>query len=178
MTDMERNENLESPEEQNSDRNNQSGPDKPTIPSALANRGKGPRTPTGKSISKKNSSKHAIFSEVVAADEESPEKIKHLVRELRKYFKPVGPFEDYLVDKLVTLFWRLRRALLAEAAAGGLTWDLLNFDQRISEIDLLIRYGTAIDRAIDRTLAQLERAQRIRLGQQVFPQIDVNVSSS
>jgi hypothetical protein len=42
----------------------------------------------------------------------------------------------------------------------------------------LIRYSTNIERTFDRTLTQLERAQRMRRGQPVAPQLDVKISSS
>ena len=42
----------------------------------------------------------------------------------------------------------------------------------------LLDYEASLERAFDRTLSQLERLQRMRLGQAVPPQIDVNVSSS
>jgi hypothetical protein len=43
--------------------------------------------------------------------------------------------------------------------------------------DRLLRYETGLERAIDRVLNQLERCQRMRLGQPVPPQINVSVSS-
>jgi hypothetical protein len=46
------------------------------------------------------------------------------------------------------------------------------------QLDRLLRYETTLERAIDRTLNQLERYQRIRLGQPVLPPINLNVSSS
>jgi hypothetical protein len=45
-------------------------------------------------------------------------------------------------------------------------------------LDRLLRYETSIDRAFDRTLAQLERIQRLRLGQPLPPAIKVDVSGS
>jgi len=45
-------------------------------------------------------------------------------------------------------------------------------------LDQLIKYLTTLERTFDRTLSQLERAQRMRLGQPVTPRIDVNFSSS
>jgi hypothetical protein len=44
------------------------------------------------------------------------------------------------------------------------------------QMDRLLRYGTSLDREMDRTLKQLERLQRMRLGQPLPPPIDVNVS--
>jgi hypothetical protein len=46
------------------------------------------------------------------------------------------------------------------------------------QLDRLLRYETTLDRAIDRTLNQLERYQRMRLGQPVPPPINLNVSTS
>jgi hypothetical protein len=44
-------------------------------------------------------------------------------------------------------------------------------------LDQLIRYAASLERTFDRTLSQLERAQRMRLGQPVPPPINLNVSS-
>lgn len=44
-------------------------------------------------------------------------------------------------------------------------------------LERLLRYEVSLDRSFDRTLSQLERLQRLRLGQPVPPQIDVNISS-
>lgn len=46
------------------------------------------------------------------------------------------------------------------------------------QLDRLLRYEAAIVRDIDRTLNQLERLQRMRLGQLVPPPINLNMSSS
>ena len=48
----------------------------------------------------------------------------------------------------------------------------------VSQLDRLLRYETSLERSIDRTLNQLERAQRMRLGQPAPPRIDVNISPS
>ncbi len=47
-----------------------------------------------------------------------------------------------------------------------------------SDSDRLLRYEANISRELDRTLNQLERAQRMRLGQPVFPAIKVDLSST
>jgi hypothetical protein len=44
-------------------------------------------------------------------------------------------------------------------------------------LDHLLRYAATLERTFDRTLNQLERAKRMRLGQPVLPPINVNVSS-
>jgi hypothetical protein len=47
-----------------------------------------------------------------------------------------------------------------------------------TSLDRLLRYETTLERALDRTLNQLERLQRIRLGQTVLPAIKLDISSS
>ena len=43
-------------------------------------------------------------------------------------------------------------------------------------LDRLLRYEASLDRAFDRTLIQLERLQRMRLGQSVLPPIKVDIN--
>jgi hypothetical protein len=43
-------------------------------------------------------------------------------------------------------------------------------------LDRLLRYESSLERAYDRTLTQLERAQRMRKGQPLPPQLDVKIS--
>jgi hypothetical protein len=45
------------------------------------------------------------------------------------------------------------------------------------QLDRLLRYGASLGREIERILKQLERLQRMRLGQPLPPSIDVNVRS-
>jgi hypothetical protein len=180
MTNDEENKHLESSQAQDSfSCSGNSCLDRTTTPSSVpANRSAGPRSQRGKNASKRNALKHAIFCKVVALQGESQAEVNYWVIELRKYFKPEGALEDILVDKIAALFWRQRRVVVAEVAAGGFNTNPFNINESLSQMDVLMRYETMFGRAIDRALAQLERAQRIRLGQQVSPRIDLNVSSS
>jgi hypothetical protein len=45
-------------------------------------------------------------------------------------------------------------------------------------LDRLLRYEASLDRSFDRTLGQLERLQRMRLGQPVLPKLEVRHSLS
>jgi len=47
-----------------------------------------------------------------------------------------------------------------------------------SGLDRLLRYEASLDRSFDRTLSQLERLQRMRLGQPVLPKLEVQHSLS
>lgn len=43
-------------------------------------------------------------------------------------------------------------------------------------LDRVLRYEASLERAFDRTLGQLERIRRLRLGQPVAPRLDVTIS--
>ncbi len=45
-------------------------------------------------------------------------------------------------------------------------------------LDRLLRYEASLERSFDRTLSQLERLQRMRLGQPVLPKLEVRHSVS
>jgi len=74
---------------------------------------------------------------------------------------------------------RLLRVKKDRAAKESARLKLVSLSRNIpapAEMDRLLRYGTSIDREIDRLLKQLERLQRMRLGQPLPPPIDLNVS--
>jgi hypothetical protein len=139
----------------------------------------GPRTRQGKEKSKRNALKDGIFSTVAVIEGESRADFENLLDGLREYFLPVGALEEILVEKLAVLFWRERRLLIADGKADirNNQMDSLGLEEP-ARWDLLLRYDATLDRAIDRTLNQLERFQRMRLGHPVPPPINVNVSSA
>jgi hypothetical protein len=86
--------------------------------------------------------------------------------------------EVVLVDKLAAVLWRQRRFFMAEGQQVELAKNIMNLiAPDMMPMDLLLRYGASIDRELDRTLKQLERCQRMRLGQPVPPSIDVNIAT-
>jgi hypothetical protein len=92
-----------------------------------AQKSTGPKTPNGQAISKANALKHGILSqEVVVQGRCIKEKFGEFT-DLRQRFledlKPVGPLEEMMVDKIVTTYWRLRRALKAESGEIALSVD-------------------------------------------------------
>lgn len=130
--------------------------------------------------SKNNALKHGIFAKTVVLKTESRADFDNLLNRFQEYFDPVGAVEATLVEKLALLFWRHRRVMAAEVTAieertaGGAMgyWRLSP-----EATDSVLRYEASIERAIERTLSQLERLQRTRKGQAVLPAIKVDVSS-
>jgi len=138
----------------------------------------GPRTPKGKQISSQNSLKHGVFSQVALLKGESRTKFDSLLSGLRNDYKPEGTREELFVDILAVLFWRLRRLIIAERdQPRSILQSALTDDLGPPPLDLLLRYQSYLDRAIERTLSQLERLQRIRKGQPVPPTFNVNLST-
>ena len=77
----------------------------------------GVKTPQGKTVSSKNAMKYGIFSKVVVLEEIEDEQ---LYEDMRSQFfgelQPVGIVETTLVDRLISLQWRLARITKAETA--------------------------------------------------------------
>ena len=162
----------------------------------LARRATGPRTQSGKRKSRSNAVKHGIFAVGVLRGRESRAEYNALVDDLVESLQPVGKLEEILVEKLAITLWRYRRLLQAEAAeiAVGhpgdplgelpvppaerrgfmMTASLAHWEK---VADRLLRYEGSLERAFDRTLVQLERLQRLRLGQPVPPPIKVSLSA-
>ncbi len=77
----------------------------------------GVKTPAGKVISSKNSLKFGIFSKVAVLEEiEDEEEYKQFRTQFFEELQPVGIVEVTLVDRMVTLQWRLARIPRAERA--------------------------------------------------------------
>jgi hypothetical protein len=145
-----------------------------TLP--LANVSNGPRTGSGKAIASRNAIRHGIFSNAALLKSESRSEYESLLEGLREYFKPVGMFEEILVEKLAILIWRYRRLIITEKTEIE-SGSPLQFDSQDSSIlDRFPRYEASIDRAFDRTLTQLERCQRMRLGEPVAAPIKLQIS--
>jgi hypothetical protein len=144
-------------------------PDEGTKSRAVVRRGTGPRTKLGKAKSRSNATKHGIFSNIVTVGSESPAQVRALLRGLRDHFQPQGALEELLVDKLTALMWRHRRLMIAAVSVEADSF------YRGPRPDLLLAYELMMDRAIDRILDQLERAQRTRRAQD-SPPIDLSAS--
>jgi hypothetical protein len=155
--------------------------DSETTAPAPAIKSTGPRTEGGKATASKNALKHGICStHILVSPGESRTEYDTLLSGLCEHFKPIGTLEEILVEKLAVLIWRYRRLIYTEAAeirAGAIQWKFdLNSNPNV--LDRLPRYEASIERSFDRTLTQLERIQRMRLGQPVAPPIKVDISSS
>ena len=93
----------------------------------MASGATGPLSVAGKAASRMNAVRHGILSaEVVVRGlriQERPDEFKALQARFWESLAPVGPVEEMLVDRIVTMQWRLRRVLLAETGEIALSVD-------------------------------------------------------
>jgi hypothetical protein len=103
----------------------------------------GPKTGDGKAVSKMNAVKHGILSEEVVVRgmriHESAHQFKALREQYWKHLAPVGPVEEMLVERIVTTYWRLRRALTAETGEIALSVDIGHWSRTRKETGFMLR---------------------------------------
>ncbi len=75
----------------------------------------GPRTEHGKRRSRRNAIRHGLTAETVIDVLEDPAAYKSLQRAIHADYRPRTNFELELVARLVSLLWRLRRAVAIES---------------------------------------------------------------
>jgi len=152
-----------------------------------ARRSTGPSS-MGKARSSRNALKHGLTAtRVLAVGREEQLQVSEFIDAMREALAPVGAIEELLVDKLINVAWRLRRAsamerqLILVEGAGASVPALrsgIAFVRAAGGTDSfakLSRYETALDRQFHRTLSELERVQRARAGEQVPPPLKVQV---
>ncbi len=100
-------------------------------------------------------------------------------REQKGYASPEKCKESFL-EEVNEEIQRLERYRKEHATISARKLELESLRRNIPEgpqLDRLLRYETTISREIERTLNQLERLQRTRLGQPLQPSVNVNVSA-
>jgi hypothetical protein len=85
----------------------------------------GPRTPEGKAAVRNNALRHGLLASDVVLPDEDFDVFEDLRNRLRADLSPVGPIEELLADRVVSIMWRLGRSERAETAL---------FDWRVREL--------------------------------------------
>ena len=75
----------------------------------------GPKTSAGKAISRFNALKHGLLSKEVLLPGEDEDLLEELCKRIFDDLQPHGQTEHLLVDRVVSLAWRLRRVHRIEA---------------------------------------------------------------
>ena len=124
---------------------------------ANARRSTGPNTNDGKSRSRMNAWKHGLRAEKVVIAGEDAEDLQAIQRALWEEHQPEPGMESLLVERLAHYAWRMRRAVVFEAAllGEGPTQPLKLGYAHGNALSILLRYEMALANASYRTLQQL-----------------------
>ena len=82
-----------------------------------AQKSTGPRTPEGKRAVSQNALKHGLFADQAVSRGESHAEYESLRQAMLAEWRPLGPTESMLAERIVSLSWRLRRAEIMQNQA-------------------------------------------------------------
>jgi hypothetical protein len=95
----------------------------------------GPKTLEGKGAVRFNAFRHGLLAQDVVLPGENADAFEDLWNQVRADLSPVGPIEEFLVDRVINAMWRLQRLGRAETAlfhsrVQGLKADRLAIEVR------------------------------------------------
>ena len=80
-----------------------------------ARRSTGPTTRQGKATAAQNARRHGLLAQVVTLPDEDPARFTTFHERMTTELAPVGPLEEFLVERIVAAAWRLGRVVRLEA---------------------------------------------------------------
>jgi len=145
----------------------------------------GVKTPKGKAIVKYNALKHGLLAKetviTVGEGAENPEEFSALLYALQTQLVPAGTLGQTLIeicDERIVHHKEQIVSLEKQKVKNKLKLQVIkklgNIPSR-DELDRLLRYEGAIERQLYKALNQLERIQRLRLGDNVPAPVEVDV---
>lgn len=151
-----------------------------------------PKTAEGKAAASQNALRHGLTAGKILCDGEHRADFASFIAALRAALAPADEVEEQLAERIILTAWRLRRAARAETGLiwgwganthphylyGGETPTARLFSARPDNMTALSRYEAALDRALGRAYAMLERRQAARRGEHVPPPLTVLVEGA
>lgn len=136
-------------------------------------KGKGPVTPGGKARSAMNAVKSGLFAKHLLLPDDDAKEFGRLRAAVHDEWRPLGPSENSLVERLVALLWRQRRVYRAESGLytmyrqcpdglGGVATALAKDGQETEAFTRILRMDGAIERSIHLTIRSLQKLQAER----------------
>ena len=140
----------------------------------------GPKTEAGKEASSRNATTHGLTSKRVVLPHESQEEFDAQRAALHDQHKPVGDVEKELVDQIAQTWWRLQRAYRVEASFLEQSVNCIENEYaarhegdaalaqmflrpiETKQMQLMMRYVAAAERAWNKALSELRRLQTER----------------
>lgn len=154
-----------------------------------AKKSTGPTSAEGKAVASRNALRHGLTARKLLCDGEHTADFAGFAASLRDAFAPADEVEEQLVERIVLMSWRLRRAACAESGLvwtwaattypdhlhGGETGVARLFRTQPENMLALSRYEASLDRALGRAYTLLERRQARRRGEPVAAPVTVLV---
>ena len=115
-------------------------------------------------------SEYSVWSDTAQAPEEE---------RLREGYATPEDCKSNVLDEIDAEIRRLKTSHKRRKGAESERADIDLLRRNVPDslwLDRVTRYEASLERAFDRTLSQLERLQRLRLGQPVAPRIDLNIA--
>jgi hypothetical protein len=135
-----------------------------------AQRSPGPRTKRGKAISSMNALKTGAFAKHLLLPDDDPKEFGRLRAALYEEWRPAGPTQTRLVERLTALFWKQRRFYRAESGLytmfrqcpeglGGVATALAKDGVETEAFTRVLRMDAAVERSIVLTIRVLQKLQ-------------------
>jgi hypothetical protein len=157
-----------------------------------AQKSTGPRTPEGKAKSRRNALQHGLTAKTCMLADEDPDDLLDLTEEIREKFNPQDTDEDFLIERMAKARIRYNRIMPIEASIFNLrlvvdkappplmeaqgetcqrAWAYMRDANGGNALSKLSRYETTLLREYDRSRAELEKMQKIRVARPTPPPI-------
>jgi hypothetical protein len=123
----------------------------------------GPRTEAGKAASSLNASRHGLLARELLVKGESKANFTAFAEGVRERLAPDGELENFVVNRVISAAWRLRRAVAVEAAL--FTTDNGHIGAvpgGVGKMQLLSRYEVTLERSLYKALEGLDHLRRVR----------------
>ncbi len=130
----------------------------------------GPKTKPGKSRSRYNAKKHGLLTKTLEAVEvafEWKKDLEKLTDELYDEYRPQSPLEKIMVERLISVTWRIRRIQLIDANEFETQFESHEQATMIDpeNLNLICRYETMLNRQFYQLIDRLEKLQNNRKAQ-------------
>jgi hypothetical protein len=118
----------------------------------------GPKTAAGKAAVRLNAVSHGLFAQDLILPGEDRRQLTDLRERFLAEIQPQGEMENWLVERIVSCAWRLKRALRYEN-----NQHKRDTNYRFGHWDTFLRYETTLERQIYKALHELIALQKTRL---------------
>jgi hypothetical protein len=127
----------------------------------------GPRTQNGKGLVRFNAFRHGLLAQDVVLPGEDGDAFEDLLNQVRANLSPVGPIEEFLVNRVVNAMWRL------QARDEVLLGCAIDADAKEGDaFAKLARYKRSLERSLLRALDELRQLQDRRRKRPAPPILD------